>query len=205
MFRFVLIFSVVFVLAGSARGDITAADSACVSADINRDGIVNIADFLILVGQFGSAPPCVAAPDTVYQTRVDTVYITKTGVDTGTVDQAGVEADRAALVALYNATGGGNWKDNTNWLSDKPLGEWYGVETNEQGRVFSLRLFDNRLTGAIPSEIGNLSKLQWLRLFDNRLTGSIPPELGKLKKLEWLLLHINYLSGGDSFRTRKPL
>ena len=32
--------------------------------------------------------------------------------------------DRAALVALYNATNGPNWTYNTNWLTNKPLGQW---------------------------------------------------------------------------------
>ena len=81
MVRFLLGASLVFVLVVPVRGQTAVADSACVSADINRDGIVNMTDFLILVGQFGSAPPCVAVRDTVYQTRVDTVYITKTGGD----------------------------------------------------------------------------------------------------------------------------
>ena len=40
--------------------------------------------------------------------------------------QGSVEGDRAALVALYDSTGGDNWKNNANWKSDKPLGEWYG-------------------------------------------------------------------------------
>ena len=48
--------------------------------------------------------------------------------------------DRAALVALYNATDGPNWIDNTNWLSEAPLGEWYGVETDPSGRVVELVL-----------------------------------------------------------------
>ena len=83
MVRFLLGASLVFVLVVPARGQTAVADSACVSADINSDGIVNTADFLILVGQYGSAPPCVSVRDTVYiyQTRVDTVYITKTGGD----------------------------------------------------------------------------------------------------------------------------
>ena len=42
-----------------------------------------------------------------------------------------VTADREALVALYDATGGTNWTNNTNWLSNEPLSEWYGVETDE--------------------------------------------------------------------------
>ena len=30
-----------------------------------------------------------------------------------------VTSDRAALIALYNATDGANWTDNTNWLSNE--------------------------------------------------------------------------------------
>ena len=32
--------------------------------------------------------------------------------------QTNPSTDRAALVALYNATDGDNWANNTNWLSD---------------------------------------------------------------------------------------
>ena len=45
-----------------------------------------------------------------------------------------VEMDRSALVALYNATDGDNWTNNTNWLSDEPLGDWFGVTTDADGR-----------------------------------------------------------------------
>ena len=50
-------------------------------------------------------------------------------------------------MAIYNATDGPNWVDNTNWLTDAPLGEWYGVSTDARGRVFELDLSgeqDNR-------------------------------------------------------------
>ena len=49
-----------------------------------------------------------------------------------------VQISRDALVALYNATDGPNWENNDNWLSDKFIGEWYGVVTDEQGRVIKL-------------------------------------------------------------------
>ena len=48
--------------------------------------------------------------------------------------------DRAALEALYNATDGPNWVNNDNWLTDAPLGEWYGVDTDASGRVVRLDL-----------------------------------------------------------------
>ena len=111
------------------------------------------------------------------------------------VPPCGDETDRAALVALYNATDGDNWRDNWNWLSDKPLGDWYGVTTNEQGRVRWLSLWGHQLTGSIPESIGNLTKLEGLRLEDNQLTGSIPESIGNLTKLEVLRLSENQLSG----------
>ena len=104
-------------------------------------------------------------------------------------------ADREALVALYNATGGPNWKENTNWLSDEPIGEWHGVTVDDSGRVIGLRLRNNQLTGSIPAELGGLARLQSLSFYSNRLTGVIPPELGRLSNLEYLWLIGNELTG----------
>ena len=63
-------------------------------------------------------------------------------------------SDRAALVALYNATGGRNWSRNRNWLSNAPMGEWHRVTTDSDGRVTHLSLSSNQLTGEIPAELG---------------------------------------------------
>ena len=103
--------------------------------------------------------------------------------------------DRAALVALYNATDGPNWPSNSNWLSDAPIGEWHGVITDGGGRVTWLDLRQNELSGEIPPELGNLTNLRVLSLFNNQLSGEIPHELGSLTNLEWLQLFDNELSG----------
>ena len=82
--------------------------------------------------------------------------------------------DRQALVAIFDATGGPNWKKSTNWLTDEPIREWYGVGTDSGGRVSSLELVDNGLNGAIPPEIAILTNLEDLQLADNVLLGCIP-------------------------------
>ncbi len=73
-----------------------------------------------------------------------------------------------------------------------------GALPTELGQLTELRwlwLSGNQLTGPIPSELGNLSELRYLYLSGNRLTGEIPPELGNLTKLQTLVLSENQLTG----------
>ena len=105
------------------------------------------------------------------------------------------QVDRLALVALYNATGGANWANNSNWLSDEHIGKWQGVTVKSSGRVTELDLAQNGLNGQLPSELGRLTELRTLTLWANGLTGTIPPELGNLTKLEALSVGGNQLSG----------
>ena len=131
------------------------------------------------------------------------------GDASGTAEITVENPDRAALVALYEATDGPNWADNTNWLTDAPLGEWYGVATGALGgRVSHLDLggkyedesdtgerTPHGLKGSLPAELGDLANLILLNLEINELSGPIPPELGNLARLEWLELSYNELSG----------
>ena len=112
---------------------------------------------------------------------------------TPTETPASAETDREALVVLYNATDGGNWNRSDNRLSDAPLGEWYGVDTNDDRRVTVLILDNNGLSGEIPAELGSLSNLTELELSDNDLSGEIPLELGRLANLSWMGLSGNGL------------
>ena len=136
-----------------------------------------------------------------------TATITATAGDARGTSEITVEnPDRAALVALYEATDGPNWVSNEGWLTDAPLGEWYGVDTNGPGRVIRLDLggrwdseaqvdIPHGLTGPIPPELGSLADLTSLSLGGNQLSGPIPPELGSLANLTGLNLEFNELTG----------
>ena len=103
--------------------------------------------------------------------------------------------DRAALEALYNSTGGADWTTDTNWMSDEPIGDWYGVDVDSTARVTALSLRGNNLSGEIPAGLGTLASLRQLELDQNGLTGRIPAALGQLSYLEDLWLYNNALSG----------
>ena len=93
--------------------------------------------------------------------------------------------EREILEKIYYATNGPNWKRNDNWLSDKPLKEWYGKEvlegSDEKFIIKVLDLYNNKLEGEIPKEIGKLTNLQSLYLLYNKLEGEIPKEIQELK------------------------
>lgn len=94
-----------------------------------------------------------------------------------------LEHEREALIALYKATNGDNWTNNTNWCSDKPISEWYGISTWSNGAVQAIILQNNNLKGVIPEEIGQFKEITVLNLYKNFLTGSIPSSIGNLTSL----------------------
>lgn len=139
--------------------------------------------------------------------KKDTLYLCQDGVKT-------------ILMDLYNATGGDKWKDNTNWGSDKPVNEWYGIYTNVLGQIHWILLIGNTLVGEIPASIGKLKTLQNLEVSGSitgdvadiinnllgcgdlvslcvygELNGSIPPSIGNMKSMRGISLSGNKISG----------
>ena len=107
-------------------------------------------------------------------------------------------SERDALEAFYHAAGGPNWWPNRqeNWLTDRPLGTWHGITTDNQGRVTGVEFPQNiRMAGSLPPELGSLAHLRVLNISGHpELTGPIPPELGSLSNLVELEL-IGNLTG----------
>ena len=104
-----------------------------------------------------------------------------------------LKTDCRALEALYNSAGGADWKNSANWKIDDSLDRWHGVKTKD-GRVSEIELYENQLTGTIPSDIANLSDLIYLDLGINSLSGDTP-DLSSLDSLGFLRLDGNNLGG----------
>jgi RHS repeat-associated protein len=143
------------------------------------------------------------APETKkYMTVVPTSAPRKnarSGGSTTILAQPPLQSEYDALLALYNATNGPSWTNNTGWstatATAQDVSGWYGVSVDAQGHVYYLTLNANNLTGNIPSAIGNLTYLNALDLDNNNLTGAIPTTIGNLTKLEILYLWQNQLTG----------
>ena len=99
--------------------------------------------------------------------------------------------ERDALAQLYETAGGENWDNGNNWDTSEPVeNNWYGVITNDTGRVTGLTLGNNGLAGELPDELEDLDCLENLDVSDNSdLEGELPLGLMDLSKL--MTLHIN--------------
>ena len=134
-----------------------------------------------------TSTPVAAAPKTVASPTPIPTFPPTLNLD--------IAEQREVLIALYEATDGANWTNKENWLTDEPLGKWYGVTVDQTQRVVELVLPENNLSGEIPPELGSLAQLEVLHLPDNQLSGKIPQEIGDLANLKRLWLSRNELTG----------
>ena len=103
--------------------------------------------------------------------------------------------DRAVLETLYHSTGGPGWISDRKWLSAEPIGDWYGVDADDSGRVTRLNLAHNNLSGEMPAALASLANLRELRLHNNNLEGDMPSWLAELTNLQRLYLAGNGFTG----------
>lgn len=138
--------------------------------------------------------------------------------------------DSLALVAVYDALGGKEWK-STYWKRT-PLRFWEGVKlgvVNNEKRVVSLELYGNDLKGELPKEIGMLTELKKLKIGQSdklvgpiidqvydlhqlevldfrftRMTGELSPRIGELAQLDTLILWKGRYAPGYVDESGKP-
>jgi len=102
--------------------------------------------------------------------------------------------DSLTVVSFYNSTNGEDWINNNNWLSDKPLNDWYGLTVNDSN-IIKIEIKRNNLTGSLPENFGRLNKLTNLDLSDNNISGYIPVSFNDLKNLDSVDISHNNFSG----------
>ncbi|KAL3906973.1 MAG: hypothetical protein SGILL_009061, partial [Bacillariaceae sp.] len=155
------------------------------------------------------------------------------GLDPATSEYA-VIIERYVAALVYFSTNGKQWTNQFNFLSSVSICEWNdnvvidgpapntvkrGILCNDRGRVQtidlqrnnvsgplnweiasleslrSIRMQHNQLSQSLPSQLGLLSMLRFLDLNNNAITGSIPSNFGYMKQLKYLKLNRNRIDG----------
>ena len=114
-----------------------------------------------------------------------------------------LQGDFEALMDLYAVTDGDNWRNNSGWGgSVETMGDWWGVATNDEGRVIHLDL--QRGTKQMPSDMQDPDDNPGNDLINAHLIGEeyvlipgreLPESLGNLRELRYLNLKQNVLRG----------
>ncbi|WP_375269654.1 leucine-rich repeat domain-containing protein [Enterococcus sp. DIV0212c] len=99
------------------------------------------------------------------------------------IDENLYMADLLNIMSITNRTGA----DFLNQHIPKNIAALENLEV--------IDLKDKHLSGRLPDEFGNLTKLKKLSIFGNSFTGEIPKTLSKLENLEFLALDDNKLTG----------
>lgn len=101
-------------------------------------------------------------------------------------------AERSALISIYNSTDGENW--NRTWDLEMDPRNWFGISV-KNGAVIELNLSGNALKGNFPSNLASFPKLTKLDLSNNQLSGDVPAGISSLSLLTKLDISNNKLTG----------
>lgn len=102
-----------------------------------------------------------------------------------------------ALEIFYSSTAMSSSESSSrhNWFLDLDYCSYTGVVCDALGYVRSIELIAMRLAGSLPTEIGDLHRLQLLKLAKNNIGGTLPTELAQLADLAHLEVGPNAFVG----------
>lgn len=101
-------------------------------------------------------------------------------------------AERSALISIYNSTNGENW--NRPWDLEKDPRTWFGISV-KNGAVVELNLAGNSLKGSFPSNISSFTRLTKIDLSNNQLSGEVAAGISSLSSLTKLDISNNRFTG----------
>lgn len=124
---------------------------------------------------------------------------------TAPVDNVPDAVEFAFLRKLYDSLGGLSWTRKAYWptagnwpasATSEQFDTWYGI-TVTNGDISKIELSNNKLTGKIPRNVGDLQALEVFNLYRSPgITGSIPVSIGTINTLQEINLGTCHLSGG---------
>lgn len=110
-----------------------------------------------------------------------------------------LKKQRAALMAIFDATNGPGWSEKTNWGSDSDVSQWNGVYVDEEGYVVRLRLNNRGLKGTLPDVFDDLKRVARLDVSGNMLSGKLPASLLNHPFFDQFVLTVIRQSNGYDF------
>jgi Leucine-rich repeat (LRR) protein len=94
------------------------------------------------------------------------------GVTECTSSLSTIQREREILLNFYNVLDGRNWKNDDGWLElNQNVCEWHGIGCDQStGRVTSIILRNNGLSGTVPSDLFDMPSLRVLNLESNEIS-----------------------------------
>lgn len=113
-----------------------------------------------------------------------------------TISIPSLTKDRSALLTIYEALDGPNWTNDADWPNQdqNDLDSWVGIEVID-GRVGTVSLSGNNLTGEVPGAVTELTRTTEIDMSGNDISGL--PDMSSMTNLSTLNLSGNLLDFED--------
>ncbi|MBO4536805.1 MAG: redoxin domain-containing protein, partial [Bacteroidales bacterium] len=131
---------------------------------------------------YGIGSTCYWVDDNRYDGHVRTIFLPGIGVSGDLEEAVGILENLPYLEDLS--------------LQGNPLKQPIPASITRLKTLRMIEFWDCQLTGTIPTDIGNLEKLEYLEIGENpELTGPIPASLGNLSEAKWINVSYCNLTG----------